>query len=945
MAKRTLPACAMSFWLSPWSPAFAQISLDGTFGRSGPLAGPVYQIAPDLGRQIGPNLFHSFKEFSLKAGESATFSGPKDVQNVLSRVTGGGGSLIDGAIRSDIAGANVYLLNPAGVVFGPNAKVDISGSLAVTTADYLKLGGGGRFDAVRPAESILTSAPVEAFGFLGPKVNPVKIDGSRLSMSEGKSFSLVAGEVEIKGGEIRAPGGTVNVLSVASAGEVGIPVARNLPPLTALESGRIELSDSAVIDVGGGSPVAIPNGLFAPNQRGLGQPIGAAGTAPISSGGGQVVIRAGRLLMDHGAVYQTTAALASGGGISVQLSQGLELNNESHLVTSAFGPGNGGSIQVQADSITLSDHSYLKTTTAAGTGRGGDTLVSARSVAVIGGSEYLNNSFGPGESGNLELKADQILLDGQSSRFENFVGTSTVGLGKAGNVIVDAGRIEILNHPNGQPVGLGSFTLGLKPAGDVKVKASEIHMDGRGAMGQILMDDPPTTEFTAIGSLGLDAKGGPSGSLKIEANKMQIAGYSIISAATYGVGNAGSVSVVADEIVLKNSSLVSSTGEGSIGNGGSVRVQTRQLDISHEGGIGARTSGTGDAGSVEVQAEDITLDFGSIYADARETSSGGAGQVKVEAERIQLLNSGNIQATSRSREPKDAGDVSVTAKEITIDWRGQESDFRTLRFGPTFRGTGIGSQSFGLGGGQGGNVTVTATERLQISGPKGTISASTETSGNGGEIKVNAGELRLEHGGNINSSSKGMGDSGNILIHAREPIRLSQGGAITTEAAASSAGGITVRSDQAIHLFGSKVTSEAGLDGGNILMSGSLVTLNKSQLNANARERSGGNITVAVDFLISSADSAITASSEKDVDGIISILGPAIDLSGSLLSLPGSLLGGEVALPEHCGKNLPGDLSSFLLVGRGGLPLEPGGWSPSLPAPPHPKKPLEHETR
>ena len=104
----------------------------------------------------------------MKAGESATFSGPRDVQNVLSRITGGGRSLIDGAIRSDIAGANVYLLNPAGVVFGPNAKVDISGSLAVTTADYLKLGGGGRFDAARPAESILTSAPVEAFGFLGP---------------------------------------------------------------------------------------------------------------------------------------------------------------------------------------------------------------------------------------------------------------------------------------------------------------------------------------------------------------------------------------------------------------------------------------------------------------------------------------------------------------------------------------------------------------------------------------------------------------------------------------------------------------------------------------------------------------------------------------------------------------------------------------------------------
>ena len=227
------------------------------------------------------------------------------------------------------------------------------------------------------------------------------------------------------------------------------------------------------------------------------------------------------------------------------------------------------------------------------------------------------------------------------------------------------------------------------------------------------------------------ADAGQSGTVKIGTQKLEMKGYSIVSGATYGVGNAGNVEVAADRIDLEDSSIVSSTAEGSFGNGGSVRVQARQLDIREEGGIGARTSGAGDAGSVDVKADQITLDFGSIYADARETSMGKGGQVKVTADLINIRNSGTIEATTLSLAPKDAGDVSVRAKEITIDWRGQEQDFRTIRFGPTFRGTGIGSQSFGTGGGKGGNVTVEA-DQLRIIGPRGTISASTTTSGDGG---------------------------------------------------------------------------------------------------------------------------------------------------------------------------------------------------------------------
>jgi len=123
----------------------AQITLDGSLGPRGALRGPNYIISDSVGQLRGPNLFHSFGQLNLSQGESATFTGPNTITNILSRVTGGSPSSIDGTIRSQIPGANLYLLNPAGVMFGPNASLDVRGSFHVSTADYLRLADGARF--------------------------------------------------------------------------------------------------------------------------------------------------------------------------------------------------------------------------------------------------------------------------------------------------------------------------------------------------------------------------------------------------------------------------------------------------------------------------------------------------------------------------------------------------------------------------------------------------------------------------------------------------------------------------------------------------------------------------------------------------------------------------------------------------------------------------------
>ncbi|MCP4709233.1 MAG: filamentous hemagglutinin N-terminal domain-containing protein, partial [Planctomycetes bacterium] len=146
--------------------SFAEVVFDGTTGSVASLPGPDFIIEADYGVQTGANLFHSFTSFNLDYGELATFLGTDTVKNIISRVTGGKGSHIDGVLKSPIADADLYFINPSGIWFGPNARLDIQGSFHASTADYLRLGEMGRFDAVNPESSILTVDTPSAFGFL-----------------------------------------------------------------------------------------------------------------------------------------------------------------------------------------------------------------------------------------------------------------------------------------------------------------------------------------------------------------------------------------------------------------------------------------------------------------------------------------------------------------------------------------------------------------------------------------------------------------------------------------------------------------------------------------------------------------------------------------------------------------------------------------------------------
>src|SRR5262249_44306490 len=240
----------------------------------------------------GRKLVESFGRFRGGTGETVRFtSAQTGIKQILNRVTGGQRSDIDGQLRTDgqlrAEGAHLYLLNPAGVLFGPNATLDVSGSFHVSTADYLRLADGARFSARLSETSTLSVAPPAAFGFLGPTPAAITVQGSTLQVPEGATFSVVGGETKIGGGTLRAPSGRIQSAAVAPAGEV-LPVTTGPAPDLQVDSvaqlGRIALSQNALVDASG-------------------------------NGGGTVLVRGGRLLVDNASLLANNRGNLDGAGL------------------------------------------------------------------------------------------------------------------------------------------------------------------------------------------------------------------------------------------------------------------------------------------------------------------------------------------------------------------------------------------------------------------------------------------------------------------------------------------------------------------------------------------------------------------------------------------------------------------------------------------------------
>src|SRR5678816_512500 len=151
---------------------------------------PQFDITGGMRPGNGPNLFHSFGDFNVPSGNIANFLNDSGLptSNILGRVTGGNISNIFGTIQTNGFGnANLFLMNPAGFLFGPNATVNVGGMVSFTSADYLRLADGVRFNATPnpAADALLSASPVAAFGFLGSNPGAITVQGSHLAVPEG----------------------------------------------------------------------------------------------------------------------------------------------------------------------------------------------------------------------------------------------------------------------------------------------------------------------------------------------------------------------------------------------------------------------------------------------------------------------------------------------------------------------------------------------------------------------------------------------------------------------------------------------------------------------------------------------------------------------------------------------------------------------------------------
>jgi filamentous hemagglutinin family protein len=649
------------------------VVLDGKFGTSGSLSGPNYDITAGMGRTVGNNLFHSFSQFNLSAGDVATFSGPANIQNILARVTGGSASSIDGTIRSSINGANFFLINPGGILFGPNASVDVSGSFAVSTANYLKLANGARFVASLGADdSVLTTDPVVAFGFLNGAPGSISVQGT-LQVPDGKTLSLVGGDISVAGGKLLSANGQINLVSAKAAGDVAIdPVTGAVDAHLIPTQGRIDINSGAMVDASG-------------------------------EGGGQIVIRGGQLVIaDQGtSVKADTLGAQDGRGIDIELTEGLELRNGAQITTSTFGTGKGGDIVINAPSILLEGDSFDDTPSIASetfsSGTGGSIVLHADSVTLKDAAAISTSTSGGGNAGKIDITASTLQLLGSDFALVQIMANAnpleSSDAGAGGDIVIHANSIEIDYGAN-----LTALTVGSGNAGTIDIHTHSLTMLG-GGIGV-------TTSYTGNG-----------GAVKIQADSVimdQINGIpSVITALTAGDGLGGAITLnVAGALRLLNgSSILSETDTAS--DGGSINIHARSISLDKGASVNCSSPfDVGRAGKIALQADNsILLNHNSFITTSAPNSSGGGITVDSGAN-LRILNSQITAAAGLN-----GGNISLSAPKLTY-----------------LRHSTITAQAdtTGSGFGNGGNLTIDPS--FLVINNSGLISKS--SFGNGGNINI-----------------------------------------------------------------------------------------------------------------------------------------------------------------------------------------------------------------
>ncbi|QKD81670.1 filamentous hemagglutinin N-terminal domain-containing protein [Thermoleptolyngbya sichuanensis A183] len=868
----------------------------------------------DGGARRGANLFHSFEQFNIDAGRGAYFANPAGVEAIFSRVTGGNPSNILGRLGV-LGSADLYFLNPNGILFGPAASLDLQGSFLATTASGFQFGNLGRFSATAPEvpSALLTIDPsalffnqVAAGTIVNRSVTPVAPGNPflvGLRVPNGQSLTLLGGDVQVEGGRLSAFGGRIDIGAVAAGGTAQLNPNGSLVIPDGLARGDVTFTNGAIVDVllgdkGDINVTARNISLLGDSelQAGIASTFGAEG----SQAGDLRLNATGTVRIAEDSLVRNRVnenAIGNAGNVEIVANQ-LELLDTAQISTSTLGQGNAGSViltvgdrilldggdifsRVGEETLALDDSIQLQ---------GGNIQITTGSLVLINGAQLLANTEGQGSAGSILIRArEDVTFQGRSPTDTSlpsaaFVRVDEGARGRGGNIDIQARNLFVLDGAR-----LFAGTLGTGDSGNILINATnQVRFAGTGAGGQT------TVAFTNVEEGGI----GRGGNISITAETVNLADGAQLIASTDGQGDAGSITIrAAGDVTFRGRSpngvlptaASSRVGEDGQGNGGNIDIQARNLFVLDGARLFAGTLGRGDSGDIIINATGRVRFAGNsangqnsvAFTNVETDSFGRGGNISITAEAVEFLDGAQLVASTEGQ--GDAGSVTIRAAgDVTFRGRSANNQFHSAifsRIGAGGRGQGgnidirsrnlfvlDGARLFSgtLGQGNSGDIIINATGRVRFAGtsPTGQTSvvfANTEGNavGDGGNISLTANVLEMADGAQLVASTSAEGNAGDVVIRVGDRILLDgKDTSIFTRINAE-----TLALDDRIQLRGGTIDIETG----------SLSVLNGAQLLSNTNgQGDAGDVLIRAsgDVLFQglSADQQLTSAIFSRVD-------------------------------------------------------------------------------
>ncbi|OKH22147.1 hypothetical protein NIES593_13160 [Hydrococcus rivularis NIES-593] len=866
----------------------AQVASDETLPTQVNRSGGVFEITG--GSQAGGNLFHSFREFSVPNENTAFFNNGSDIVNIISRVTGGSTSNINGLIRAN-GNANLVLINPSGIQFGPNARLNIGGSFLGSTADSLVFEDGTVFSAINPQAQPLLTVSVPVGLQMGANPGSIRVQGSGhgltvanpifspvtrnssssgLQVKSGQTLALVGGDLVLDGGVLTAESGRIE-LGSATAGSVSLqslPQGWMLGYVGVPSFGNIELRSRALADASGlsggsiqvqGQNLSVSDGSLLLIQNQGSQPAGsifvsAANAVTISGTNADGTVRS--------SLTNETVGSGRGGDVAIAARQLIVQEGGTIAAkTVAPGTGQGGNVYLNiSDSVQVIGASSINPSVTSsivaatfGAGDSGNNTVSTGRLTASSGGTIASASFGSGRGGELNVNAtDSIEVIGVEPKLFAPSGliNPTFSTGDSGNLTIATPRLTV---KDGGRVGTSTSASG--SAGSITINAPElVEVKGRvpGSVNPSLivsaanLVDPGLQQLFGLPPI----PSGASGDVTINAGQLRITDGAIVTARSDGTGQSGNVRITARSVLLDNQGRITSELGGNFEQGQILFFSPITL-------------GGGKGGDIAISSQELVIRGGAAISTATFTNATGGNIAVDAAESVQVSGASSANPNSLSFLGSstfgtgESGNVSVSAGRLSI------------------LGGGIVSAG-SLGSGNGGDVIVNAAEAVEVIGVEprqlspSLLGVSTLNAGDAGNLTVNAPRVIVREGGRLDASTAATGDAGSITVNASESVEVSGTGAGNlAPSLVSSAANLE---NEFIQQFFRLPPVPSGNSGNVTINTGQLRVINGAQVTArNQGTGSAGNIRINAGSIFLDNGAGITASTVAGRGGSINL--------------------------------------------------------------------------